>query len=170
MKLIFILFFGINLFVYGQTNDWNSLEKTEFSIQYPKHWTIDESGRMGTKFIIFSPLSDVKDIFKDNVNFIIQDLIGHKISLKEYTEISKRQIKSMITDSEILLCTTEKSHNLNFQKLIYTGRQGVYLLHFIQYYWVENNKAYILTFTTETAQFDRYKDIGNRILSSFKIK
>ena len=154
MKLIFILFFWINLFVYGQTNDWNSLEKTGFSIQYPNNWTIDESGHMGTKLIIFSPLSDVKDTFKENVNFIIQDLIGHKISLKEYTEISKRQIKGMITDSEILSCTTEKLHNLNFQKLIYTGRQGIYLLQFTQYYWVENNKAYVLTFTTEKAQFD----------------
>ena len=169
MKYFFILFIGINLFAQEQVNDWASLEGKEFSVQHPKNWTLDKSGIMGTNFILFSPLSNAEDTFKDNVTFIIQDLVGYKLTLKQYTNISKNQIKNMITDSKILSCTTEKRHYLDFQKLIYTGKQGIYNLQFTQYYWVENSKAYVLTFTEES-KYGQYKIKGNKILNSFIIK
>ena len=170
MKYFLILFIGVNLFAQEQVNEWTSLEGLEFAVQHPKNWTIDTSGIMGTNFILFSPLSNAEDAFKENVNFIIQDLVGYKLTLKQYTDISKNQIKTIITDSKIVSCTTEKKHNLDYQKLIYTGKQGVYNLKFTQYYWVENSKAYVLTFTSEKSKYSQYRVTGNKILNSFIIK
>jgi len=48
--------------------------------------------------------------------------------------------------------------------------QGRYELKVEQYYWVVNKEAYVLTFTSETSEYDNYQQVGESILNSFKIK
>jgi hypothetical protein len=59
---------------------------------------------------------------------------------------------------------------MEFQKIIYTGDFGTFNLTIEQYYLVKNNKAYILTLTCETPQFEAYKEIGEKILDSFRLQ
>ena len=169
MKLIGILFFIVNLSVFGQTNDWNTLNEKNYSIEYPSDWELNKSGQMGTKFILFSQLTSKNDQFKENVNLIVQDLTGHNIDLNQYVEISENQIKTMITDGNIILSERVKKDEKEFQRVIYTGKQGIYDLQFEQYYWVENNNAYVLTLTCEITAFTDFKNTGEKILNSFEI-
>ncbi len=169
----------INFSAFGQTTenkthtnvkkDWNSLNEKNFIIQYPSDWELNQSGQMGTSFILFSQLTEKTDQFKENVNLIIQDLTGHNMSLDQYVEISENQIKTLITDGNIISSEREKKNGMEFQKVIYTGKQGIYNLKFEQYYWVYNNYAYVLTLTCEIDQFDDFKMTGERILNSFEI-
>ncbi len=48
--------------------------------------------------------------------------------------------------------------------------KGIFDLQFEQYYLIENNKAYVLTFICETSEFSNFKKIGEDILNSFSIK
>ena len=177
IKLIGILSLIINLTAFGQTveekngtsEDWSSLTEHNFSIDYPDHWELNTSGQMGTSFILFSPLSSGQDQFKENVNLLIQDLTGHDLDLDKYVEISEGQIKTMITDGEIVESKRMTTEALNYQKVIYTGKQGIYNLKFEQYYWVVGNKAFVLTLTCEEVQFDNYQETGEKILNSFVI-
>jgi hypothetical protein len=57
-----------------------------------------------------------------------------------------------------------------YHKIIYTGKQGVLLLQFEQYYKIVGNKAYVLTFTTEQFKFDDFKAVGETIMGSLWIK
>lgn len=170
MKLIGILFLIMNLSVFGQTNDWNTLNEKNYSIEYPSDWEINKSDQMGTKFILFSQLTSNNDQFKENVNLIVQDLTGHNIDLNQYVEISENQIKSMITDGNIISSERVKKDEKEFQRVIYTGKQGIYDLQFEQYYWVENNNAYVLTLTCEVTAFTDFKNTGEKILNSFEIR
>ena len=45
-----------------------------------------------------------------------------------------------------------------------------YKLHTIQYYFVENEKAIVLTFTSEINKPEEIMKIGNKILKSFFYK
>ncbi len=64
---IIILF---SIVAYGQTtikekalqtiSDWKTLNQTSYSIQYPKTWELNQSGQMGTSFILFSALEKMK--------------------------------------------------------------------------------------------------------------
>jgi hypothetical protein len=164
-----IIFLTLNLSTYGQTEDWNAIKKDSYSVDYPKDWELNESGQMGTSFILFSPLASQKDQFKENVNLLIQDLTGYNLDLDGYVEISEGQIKTMITDGKIIESKRLTNQNLDYQKVIYTGKQGIYNLKFEQYYWVVGNKAFVLTLTCEEAQFDDYKLTGEKILNSFKL-
>ena len=170
LHLTWILFLIVNLSVFGQSSEWNSLNEKDYSIQYPDKWELNKSGQMGTSFIMFSQLTSENDQFKENVNLIIQDLTGHNIDLNQYVEISESQIKTMITDGNIISSNRIKNKETEFQRVIYTGKQGVLNLKFEQYYWVQNNKAYVLTLTCEINEFNDFKDIGEKILDSFKIK
>ena len=124
---------------------------------------------MGTSFILFSPLTSQQDQFKENVNLIIQDLTGYNLDLDKYVEISEGQIKTMITDGKIIESKRITSRTLNYQRVIYTGKQGIFNLKFEQYYWVVGNKAFVLTLTCEETQFDNYQVTGEKVLNSFNL-
>lgn len=148
---------------------WKSLTENNFSIHYPDNWELNKSGQMGSSFILFSPLSSEKDQFKENINLIVQDLSGHNLDLDKYVELSENQIKTMITDGNIIDNKRVTTETFNYQKIIYTGKQGILNLIFEQYYWVVENKAYVLTLTCEENEFDNYKTTGEKILNSFKL-
>jgi hypothetical protein len=92
------------------------------------------------------------------------------IDLGKYVEISEGQIKTMITSGVIVESKRQKSGDYDFQKILFTGKQGIFDLKFEQYYFVDKQKAYVLTLTCEINEFDQYKETGEKILNSFKLK
>ena len=145
--------------------EWKVLESAEYRIQYPDDWSLDQGGLSGTKFILFSPDTEGRG-FRNNVNLIIQDLAGMNISLKKYVEISESQVKQFITSAEILVSTTKDDRH----EIVYKGTQGEYFLKWKQYYWVKNEKAFVLTLTTTENSFDAAAGTANQIMNSFEIK
>jgi len=148
---------------------WRKLEKPNYFIQYPSDWNVDESGQMGASFFILSPLESDKDNFKENINLMIQNLKGQNIDLDKFTEISEAQIKAMVTNSAMVESKRIKNSRGDFHKIIYSGDQGIYHLKFEQYYWLINDQAYVLTFTSEQDKFDDFLATGEKILNSFRI-
>ena len=64
----------------------------------------------------------------------------------------------------------EKSDNFEYHKIIYGMSQGIFKLWMEQYYFIKNEKAYVLTFTAEADKFNDYKITGEKILNSFLLK
>jgi len=180
IQLLVLTFLFINLIAWGQTtpkntgkeaeNGWKPLNENSYSVQYPDNWDIDQSGKMGISLILLSKLSSPQDKFRDNVNLLIQDLQGQSINLDKYVEISEGQIKTMLTNGNLIESKRLSEHGSDFQKVLFTGDQGVYKLKFEQYYWIKNGKAYVLTLTCELEQFEKYKVTGEKILNSFRLK
>lgn len=154
----------------GIPANWKTLDKTDYTIQYPDDFELNTSGQMGMSFILLSNKTSPQDEFRENVNLVIQDLTGQNTDLNKYVEISEGQIKSMITNSNIIESKRIKDGNMESQKVIFTGFQGQFNLKFEQHYWIVNNKAYVLTFTAEVNEFENYKEISEKIINSFKIK
>ncbi len=161
MKYLALLIFAIG---FPQKPEWKTLENAEFQIKYPSKWELNQSGISGTNFILFAP--NQSPTFRDNLNLIIQDLKGQNIDLKKFTEISVEQIKQYFTNANIILSETTAGKH----KIVYTGTQGQLNLKWEQYYWVKNEKAYILTFTADQLSFDKQIEEVNSIMDSFKIK
>lgn len=180
IQLLALTYLFLSLMACGQTaqknteketeNGWKALSEINYYIQYPESWDIDKSGQMGTSVILLSKQSSQPDQFRENVNLIIQDLQGQIINLDKYVEISEGQIKTMITNGNLIESKRLSENGSEFQKVIYTGDQGAYKLKFEQYYWIKNGKAYVLTLTCELEQFEKYKVTGEKVLNSFRLK
>lgn len=151
-------------------NDWKSLNESDFAIQYPDTFDLDKSGQMGLSFILLSKQTSQQDLFRENVNLLIQNIAGKNIDLNKYVEISENQIKTMITNWNLIESKRLSENSKKFQRVIYTGKQGQFDLKWQQYYWVENKKAYVLTLTCEQNQYDNYVSVGEGIMKTFKIK
>ena len=152
------------------SQEWKTLDDEVFSIEYPETWEINTSGVMGTKFIMFSPLTSENDAFRENVNFLIQDLSGKKINLNQYVEVSETQVKTLLNNSEIIESKRVKNKKQTYHKLIYTGEQGEFELHFEQYFFIVDDHAYVLTFSCEMDQLEDFQETGERIMNSFLLK
>lgn len=173
-KLLVLILLSANI-VLSQTKtkttpEWKTLDGTEFSIQYPSNWTVDKSGQGGTSFILFAPEDIMGDMFKENVNLLIQDLSGKNMDLAKYTELSITQFKKMMPGSTLVESKRLKGAKFDFQKVTNTAKQGDLNLRFIQYYWVVLNRAFVLTFSCEEGKHAAYKENSEKIMNSFKFK
>lgn len=160
-----------NVEIHSQLpNDkWQTLDDAAYSIQYPTKWEIVKGGQMPMTFF-YSPLESKEDNFRENVNVLIENLPQSDIDLNKYAEVSEEQIKTMLTNSVIIESKRIKNDSQEFQKMIYTGDQGIFHLKFEQYYFVKNSKAFVLTFTSQQNTFDNYKETAENILNSFQLK
>jgi len=184
MSNLFISFILLIMEINGQPNkmeertnpnvsldkDWKTLTQDNYTIQYPSSWELDQSGDLGSSFILFSPLESEQDSFQENINLLIQDLTGMEIDLDKFASISEDQVKTMIPNSNLIESIRLKPETGEYHRIIYTGDLGMYHVKYEQYYWMINEQAYILTLTTELDKFDKYKETGERILNSFMIK
>lgn len=172
-KLILLLGIAIGtIHAQAQTpnapdSTWLTLNNKDFSIQYPRDWDLNESKDHGLSFAVLSPSASPEDLFRDNVNLLIQDLSAYNIDLNQYTDISVEQIKKELPKSQIVVNERINTADGEYHRLIYAGEmQGAHLM-FEQYYWVVNKKAYILTLTCEVNTFDAYQSIGESIMNTF---
>lgn len=184
MTKFLALFLLVPFFVCGQTTikqysdiknstingDWKTFDQPNYSIQYPLSWELNLSGQMGMSFIILSPRESEQDKFSENVNLVIQDLTGKDIDINKYTKISEDQIKTMLTNSHLIESKRIKKDSYEYHKINYTFDQGIFHLKLEQFYWVINQKAYVLTFTSEQNKYADFVERGEKIMNSFILK
>ena len=160
----------VSLDAAARDTSWRELVRPAYRMAYPADWDLDSSGTMGTTLLLFSPLADSADRFRENVNLFRQDLGGTGMDLAQFTALSVSQVEAMVTDAEIVSNVTESRDGAPYQRVVYTGRQGAFDLQFEQLYWLSDGEAYILTLTTERDAFAAYRETGERILGSFALE
>lgn len=150
--------------------NWLEFKKDNYQLKYPESWTLDTTAKTAADFMILSPLSSDNDEFKENLNLVVQDLSGLNFDLDNFTALSEQQIQSYMEESEVIENERLKKDDREYQHLIYTAKNGGRMLRFEQYYWIINEKAYILSFTAEFDQFEKYQDLSKQILDGFILK
>jgi hypothetical protein len=182
MKTILPLLLLLSCLTCGQTNsqqiadkpaavsNWKQLDEPNYSIQYPVDWDLDRSGKMGPVFAILAPLESKEDKFRENVNLVVEDLNGQNISLDRYAELSKGQLKSSMTNFNLIESKKSNSGSREYFKVIFTWNYEAFRLKVEQYYWIVDGKAYVLTFTSEQDKFATFSETGEKILNTFTFK
>jgi hypothetical protein len=170
-QLLTLIFIFSTISGFSQNNPSKQLinfVQEHYKIQYPSSWTLDTSKKMGTDFIVISPKENDTDKFRENVNLLVQDLSGQNIDLNKYAEITQKQIKEMVTDGTIYEAKKMiKPDKSEYYKMVYGMTQGIFKLKFEQYYFIKNDKAFIVTFTAELSNFDSFLNVAEQILNSF---
>lgn len=168
-SLIIVLLILFHLTSKAQNPGWTPYYHQDYTIVYPSDWELDTSGQRNTTLFLFSPLADKKDTFRENINLIIQDLSQNPYTLDQYIKLTEDQISSM---GGMYLYKNErkKAGNRPFHHLVYSGNHSGFDLVFEQYIWVIHKEAFVLTFTCEEKTRDKYKDTGQKVLNSFRLR
>lgn len=120
--------------------------------------------------IFFSEPESPNDSFRENVNLLIQDLRERPMTLKEYTELSLKQIKTHLSHGKLSKSKTIKTKNGEAQLLIYTSSSGIRQLKYQQIFLIKHKKAYVLTYTAEQNKFKKFLPEAKAIFDSFIVK
>ncbi|PKD18038.1 hypothetical protein APR41_18165 [Salegentibacter salinarum] len=164
MRLLTYFFILISTLGCAQDN-WVTLEKEDFSISYPSSLNIDDSGKEGTQFILTTDKDGEDDNFIENVNLSTQKVGA--VTFDEYIKKMEREVSGIakIIEKKKLEINGNKCYSLKM-KATQNGVDAIFLQHF----YIENQKAYVLTFSSEAKVYDDYYDEMNRVLRSFEIK
>jgi hypothetical protein len=150
--------------------NWNTLNELEYSINYPTDWELSQNGLLGTEFILFSPLESNQDKFRENVSLYIQNFSGQNLDLNKFVEISLEQCDALLTSFVLIENVRENIGSDEFHRVVCTYEQGKYQLKGEQYCWIKNDQSYVLTLSCGEDTFLSYKEVGEEILKSFKLK
>lgn len=152
----------------AQSSDWKMLDESRFQIQYPSDWELDQNSTQGTTFILFVKKTEGQ-VFRTNVNLLIQNLQGTNMDLDAFVKLSEQQISTMLPNYKIVESKRIQSPDQR-HSIIFEGDQGSFRLKWKQYYWVVGESAYVLTLTTKSDSYNTIIATGDKILDSFKVK
>lgn len=157
---------------FAQTpSDWKTIDDTKFEIQFPADWDLDQSGSTtpgGPAFVLFVKKND-EQVFRGNINLLIQNLQGLNIDLNGFVNLSEQQISTMLPNSKIIESKRVQLPDAH-HVIVFEGDQSNFRLKWKQYYWVLADKAYVLTLTTKSDAYESIIPTADKILNSFKIK
>lgn len=149
-----------------QSNSKTLLEREDYSISYEKDYEMSESGKNGIDFYIGLSL-DKNQNFTNNINLLVQDLSETGLDLKKFVDLTESQIKS----SGQLITSERKNRNgAEYQSIVFEANFGKGDLKFLQYDFVQDNKAYILTYTATVGTFEEDLSKAQEVMDSFLLR
>lgn len=174
MRKLLFLFLALPFWAAAQNNvipaDWKKLETPEYSLQYPPGWEQKDGSAQGAQFMLFAPQENPADVFKENINLLIQNLKGMDMDLNAFVNVSETQIKTYFTDAKIERSVRLKKGEQEYHEIDYSGVYNSLSLHWVQRYWVVGERAFVLTFTSQPEAFQQYLPTTNLVFSSFDLR
>ncbi|HBD95931.1 MAG TPA: hypothetical protein DC057_17305 [Spirochaetia bacterium] len=162
MKLLITLILSICFIinVYAESNQQLYLYIEGSYTPVPTGWYI-EYKKSPNLFIVFAPAENEKDTFQENYN-LVMEYLPKVYSISNYMTASVIQLKNVYTDFKILKTGT------NYH--IYQGKLGDNQLKQMQYFFIKEKTAYILTFSALLNSFGDYEEIFISIAENFSLK
>ena len=150
---------------------WCTAQKTlvqkNYTIKYPNTWTM-EAGATNTSFSIISGNDGEGDTFTENIDLRASDIKGY--TPQTYAQYAKTYLPSKIKNFKVVTEKTITQNGTQGYYITFKGKQGIDLLKWKQYYFIEKGKVFILTFTGEEKKYDQYMKLLETTLQSFSIK
>ena len=137
-------------------------------IAYPHDWTKQE-GLGGTVVTFLSPKESDSDLGTENLSISWEDLSAQPMTLNEYTQKTISQLQQIITDYHIIDSGETALADRPAHEVVFTGKQGQYMVKVRVVWAVENNKAYIITYAGEESNYANYQEIVDQMIDSFEI-
>ena len=141
------------------------IESEEYSLNYNHQWKAQKVDLQNIDQVLYYQNSS--NAFRDNINVMIEN-IGNEITLEEYEAISKKILHqiphSILAESKDLLVNGKPAYYIEFE-MEYNQK----MQRNLQYYLIDNGKAYVVTFTADLEDFERIKPEALEVMNTFTI-
>jgi len=149
-------------------NKYNN-KRYEFSMKYPRNWTIEENSTSGNVTTIVAFIGPTEIIFKPNIAVKTDRL--DEYSFENYILANKEGISQnyMMTNYTLvgegeLNISRDRTYFLEF-----TGNYGGITIRQRQVYVKNKNRVYVLAYTSSKNNFWKYRDEFEECINSVKI-
>lgn len=163
---ITFLFLFLNGHIFSQTISLDqSVEAELYSIKYPSFWSVNETPAKKTKLVLWTDA--VVGQFLSNINLMVHNLEGMNLDLDGYTNKSLEQIN---LKGKLISSNRKTNNNIQFHEVVFEMPYENYELRYMQYYFVKDTKAYVLTYTTTIDKYESLIGEAQQIMNSFSLK
>ena len=158
---------------YSDTTKWLSYTDTayQFSFKYPSNWQL-KLPNTNTRFFVTSYTENDADNFRENINCIVRKLDEQNFDIKTVETAVKESLAEKLKDFKLLSSGYIKWNNVTALLLDYTATtesNGVtYKIRIRQQMAVLNDNLFTITYTAETASYDKYLPAIKKIIQSLK--
>ncbi len=142
----------------------------QFAIKYPEKWEKQElQNPLIADIVLFTaPKKNSADAYQENTIVRIEEL-PRPMSLEEYNKWSIGQIKTTFPDVKIIEETAKTVANNSGYSVVFEAKEGEKDLKKMQAWTLINNKAYVLTYTAEKADYPEYLKAAEGMVNSFAV-
>ncbi len=141
-----------------------------FALQYPAAWSFAEN-QGGAAAIFYSPKENALDIFKENVNIVVQDISRNPMTLEKYTETAIAQMNAVFgINIEILVSTRISIDNRPAHQFIFIGKGPDGNLQYQCRWTLVGTTAYQITYTALASGYQKHLAQAERVMNSFRIR
>tara|TARA_B100002049_G_C16025778_1_gene352314 strand:- start:493 stop:1008 length:516 start_codon:yes stop_codon:yes gene_type:complete len=167
-KKLLILFF-IPLITFSQETKTKKLDHPDYSIEYPKNWILDESGKEGESFVIYPKIESEK-VFVENINLIKQNLGQSELTIKQLKSIIENQVSNILNNPKIISSEIANKNGLTYHKILVKGEASGMNFQTKVYTFLTDTNLYTLTLVSKLEDYDKIKIVSDKIMDSFSVK
>jgi len=139
------------------------------SIAHPPDWVPNIPGEGDIVFYVFSPLSGEGDQFRENVNLTIEHFTTLKPDLETYVRVATQKVGEQVPGSQVKKSERMTREGRDYQAVEYEAAYMGNRVHFLQHVRVDDEKAYVLTFTAQADSLPGFEEVGQHIMNSFQL-
>lgn len=170
-KVLFLIFFNISYFnLSAQVDSLITDSNSVFKISYPATWESEENTKPNTLILLKEALENDNDYYQENFSVVLEEFTENNYSLKKYSELAEKSFTAYFKKSNVYKRESIELDGKKGNKLWIDAKLGKYKLSFVQYHIVFDRKAYVISYSMETKNKEKYLVILEQIMESFKFK
>ncbi|ALF54357.1 serine/threonine protein kinase [Nostoc piscinale CENA21] len=135
-------------------------------INYPDNWAVQETPNAVTQDIVtfLAPKQSDYDQFQELVTIRVEPLSS---TLDESKDLFIREVKNTVDDAQIESSSETTLANQRANQLVFTGKIDNGRLKSLQVWTLQNDNAYIITYTATVDEYDKFLPIAEKMIRSF---
>ncbi|MEO0840281.1 MAG: protein kinase [Cyanobacteria bacterium J06643_5] len=170
--LVFYNIFNLRNYSSVRVENFSNYQQSSLgiTIKYPPDWQRQDIDNFITKEVVafLPPQSSDKDNFREKVILSIEDYSG---SLEQSRNDFTKEINQTVTAAEIIKTNSTTLAFKPAYQIIYTWQDEENNLDLknLQIWTLQGNKAYILTYTAQKDNYDKFMPIVEKMIKTFEI-
>jgi serine/threonine-protein kinase len=138
-------------------------------IKYPQSWEIQNINNPITGEVVtfWSPKQYNMNRLQEKLTISVENFSG---TLDEFRESSIKDIKNHMIDAKIVNTNSTLLSHKFANQLVFTGKDGKSRIKNLQVFTLEDDKAYVITYTATIDNYDDFLQTAENMIKSFEIE
>jgi hypothetical protein len=142
---------------------------SNFALEYPSNWTIDERGSPPSSILLASPKKSITDQAPETIA-VTTEVVTPGTNLEEYSNSALQVLRTLFPNMIMVNSSTGILAGHPANVIEYTYLQNERTLKNTQIWSMVNDVVYVITYGALLDEFDSSLNVFNKVVDSFSIR